>query len=109
MPTRPTPAVHVLIIHRNDETQKYAEYLRSEGFQATEANDTDEGVAKALALKPNLIVLDFDLDGETTSRLKAHALTAEIPVIALAKMEAVLKTRGRVVQEMAAKGAAKPG
>jgi DNA-binding response OmpR family regulator len=109
MPTLPTPAVHVLIIHRSDETQQYAEYLRTEGFHATEASDTDEGVAKALALKPNFIVLDSDLDGETTARLKAHALTAGIPVIALAKMEAVLKARGAVVQEMAAKGAAKTG
>jgi DNA-binding response OmpR family regulator len=89
MPTPVSPALHVLIIHRNDGTQKYAEYLRSEGFQATEANDSDDGVAKALALSPNFIVLDFDLDGETTSRLKAHLSTCKIPVIALAKMDEV--------------------
>jgi DNA-binding response OmpR family regulator len=91
MPT-PTPSarpLHVLIIHRNDATQRYADYLRSEGFQATEANDSDDGVAQALALLPNFIVLDFDLDGETTSRLKSHISTRGIPVIALAKMDEV--------------------
>jgi DNA-binding response OmpR family regulator len=109
MPDPPTPAVHVLIIHRNDETQAYAEYLRSEGFEATEATDSADGVAKALALKPDFIVLDFDLDGETTSRLKTHALTSKIPVIALAKMDEVLKARGPLATQMAANAAAKAG
>jgi len=78
-----------LIIHRRDATEGYAAYLRSEGFRATEANDSDDGVAKAIAQKPNFIVLDFDLDGETTARLKAHISTCGIPVIALAKLEQV--------------------
>jgi PleD family two-component response regulator len=46
-------------------------------------------VAKALALMPDFIVLDFDLDGETTTRLKAHISTRGIPVIALAKLDEV--------------------
>lgn len=87
----PVP-LHVLIIHRRDATEGYGPYLTSEGFKVSEANDSDDGVAKALALKPNFIVLDFDLDGETTDRLKAHITTCGIPVIALAKMDAV---RGR--------------
>jgi len=37
--------------------------------------------------------LDFDLDGETTTRLKADISTRGIPVIALAKMDAV-RARG---------------
>jgi len=81
------------MIHRRDATEGYAAYLRSEGFRVTEANDTDDGVAKALALVPNLIVLDFDLDGKTTARLKAHISTRGIPVIALAKMDEV-RARG---------------
>jgi hypothetical protein len=52
-------------------------------------------VAKALALTPNFIVLDFDLDGETTSRLKAHISTRGIPVIALARMDEV-RAKGSV-------------
>ena len=81
------------MIHRRDATEGYAAYLRSEGFRVTEANDTDDGVAKALALVPNLIVLDFDLDGKTTARLKAHISTRGIPVIALARMDEV-RARG---------------
>lgn len=54
---------------------------------------SDDGVAKALAQTPNFIVLDFDLDGETTTRLKADISTRGIPVIALAKMDAV-RARG---------------
>lgn len=84
--------LHVLIIHRRDATEGYGAYLATEGFRVSEANDTDDGVAKALALMPDFIVLDFDLDGETTARLKAHISTRGIPVIALAKMEEV---RGR--------------
>jgi DNA-binding response OmpR family regulator len=67
----------------------------SEGFRASEANDSDDGVAKALELMPDFIVLDFDLDGETTARLKAHISTRGIPVIALTKMDEV-RTRGSV-------------
>ena len=84
-----TPLLHVLIIHRRDATEGYAAYLRSEGFHTTEANDSDDGVAKALAQAPNFIVLDFELDGETTTRLEDHISTRGIPVIALAKMAEV--------------------
>ena len=78
--------LHVLVIHRRNATEGYAAYLTSEGFRVSEANDSDDGVAKALALIPDFIVLDFDLDGETTTRLKHHISTRGIPVIALARM-----------------------
>jgi two-component system OmpR family response regulator len=87
--------LHVLIIHRRDATEGYGGYLSREGFRVSEANDTDDGVAKALALMPDFIVLDFDLDGETTTRLKAHISTRGIPVIALAKM-AEVRAKGAV-------------
>jgi len=89
--------LHVLIIHRRDATEGYAAYLTGEGFRVSEANDSDDGVTKALALKPDFIVLDFDLDGETTLRLKGHISTRGIPVIALAKM-ADVRARGSVSQ-----------
>jgi DNA-binding response OmpR family regulator len=87
--------LHVLIIHRRDATEGYAQYLMGEGFLVSEANDSEDGVAKALALSPSFIVLDFDLDGETTNRLKSHATTRSIPVIALAKMDEI-RTKGPV-------------
>jgi DNA-binding response OmpR family regulator len=89
-PARP---LSVLIIHRRNATEGYGAYLAGEGFLVIEANDSADGVAKALARQPDFIVLDFDLDGETTDQLKAHISTAGIPVIALAKMEAI-RTQG---------------
>jgi DNA-binding response OmpR family regulator len=87
--------LHILIIHRHRGKEGYAAYLESEGFRVSEARDSDDGVMKALTLMPDLIVLDFDLDGETTSRLKNHISTRGIPVIALAKMAAV-RDRARI-------------
>jgi len=92
---RPKGALHVLIIHRRDATEGYGPYLRKEGFRVTEANDSADGVAKALALQPDLIILDFELDGETTGRLKAHLTTCRIPIIALAEMDAI-RTKERL-------------
>lgn len=85
--------LHILIIHSHDATEGYAEYLRSEGFLTTEAIGSADGIETALEQAPDLIVLDFDLDGETTGRLKADMSTRGIPVIALAKMEHV-RTHG---------------
>ena len=96
-PRQTDSPLHVLIIHRRDATEGYAGYLIGEGFRASEANDSDDGVAKALELMPDFIVLDFDLDGETTARLKAHISTRGIPVIALAKMDEV-RARGSLSQ-----------
>ena len=94
-PVRVGSPLHVLVIHRRDATEGYAAYLTSEGFRVSEANDSDDGVTKALALVPDFIVLDFDLDGETTARLKSHIATRGIPVIALAKL-ADVRARGPV-------------
>ena len=96
-PRQAESQLHVLIIHRQGATEGYAAYLTSEGFRVSEANDSSDGEDKALALMPDFIVLDFDLDGETTARLKAHISTRGIPVIALAKMNEV-RARGSVSQ-----------
>ena len=57
--------------------------------------DEAHSIQQMDALMPDFIVLDFDLDGETTARLKAHISTRGTPVIALAKMEEV-RQRGSV-------------
>lgn len=92
LPSTGSP-LHVLLIHGRDSTEGYGPYLADEGFRVTEANDSDDGVTKALAVRPDFIVLDFGLDGETTGRLKAHATTRGIPVIALAKLDEVRARR----------------
>jgi len=55
--------------------------------------ESGDGVTRALALVPDLIVLDFDLDGENTALLRAHISTRGIPMIALARMDEV-RARG---------------
>ena len=61
--------------------------LGMEGYEVLTAFDGEQAVETALAQKPDLIVLDImmpKLDGyETCRRLKASAITRDIPVILL--------------------------
>jgi two-component system cell cycle response regulator DivK len=70
-----------------DAREMYAECLDASGFAVAQAESGDEAVAKALALKPALIVMDLALpgmDGWTATRaIKTDARTARIPVVAL--------------------------
>jgi CheY-like chemotaxis protein len=62
-------------------------FLELEGFEALVAKDGAEGVARAAAELPDLVLMDMALpvvDGwEATRRIKAAAATAHIPIIAL--------------------------
>jgi CheY-like chemotaxis protein len=86
---RPPPLV--LVVHRSGGMEKYADYLISSGFRVAEARDGGHGVEQALLLLPDLIVLDFELDGEVVGLLREYPTTRAIPVIALAEMD---KLRG---------------
>ncbi len=61
--------------------------LERKGYKVRMAVDGAEGVAQAVALKPNLVLMDLSLpvmDGwEAIRQLKANPETAGIPVIAL--------------------------
>ena len=83
-PIRPPPLL-VLIIHDGQPVDTYMSFLQSAGLRAEE---TQPGTAAALAvaLKPDIIVLDFDCDGEIMAALQADFRTREIPVIALAEL-----------------------
>jgi two-component system cell cycle response regulator DivK len=65
----------------------YAECLDQSGFRVEQAESGEEAVAKAVALRPALIVMDLALpgmDGWTATRtIKTDARTASIPVVAL--------------------------
>ena len=58
-----------------------------DGFEVLVAENGEVGCATALAERPDLILMDLDLpvvDGwEATRRLKANAITRDIPIIAL--------------------------
>jgi two-component system, sensor histidine kinase and response regulator len=83
--TRPPPLV--LIVHRPGGVEKYGDYLAGSGFRVAEACGGSQGVERALLLLPDLIVLDFELDGEVVGLLREYPTTRKIPVIALAEMD----------------------
>ena len=70
-----------------DAREMYAECLDQSGFRVEQAESGEEAVAKAVALRPALIVMDLALpgmDGWTATRtIKTVARTASIPVVAL--------------------------
>jgi two-component system cell cycle response regulator DivK len=79
----------ILYVEDNDDNL-YMLTLRFEmrdGYEISSAGDGAEGVAKAAAEKPDLILMDLNLpvmDGwEATRRLKDDPATRHIPIIAL--------------------------
>jgi len=62
-------------------------FLEPEGFEVVVAHDGADGLARAVADQPDLVLMDMSLpviDGwEATRRMKADPATARIPVIAL--------------------------
>jgi len=61
--------------------------LESQGYQVIDAINGLEGIAKAIELKPDLILMDInlpDLDGfSVVTKIRGHPQLAKIPIIAL--------------------------
>ena len=77
---------HILIVDDSeDEQDLYASYLTRQGFRVSKAHDGEEGLDKALALEPDLIVLDLWLPKISgwgvMLRLKSDERTKHIPVL----------------------------
>jgi two-component system, cell cycle response regulator DivK len=70
-----------------DAREMYAEYLSFSGFRVVEAGTGTEAVEKALALRPDVILMDLSLPGmdgwAATRQLKSDERTKRIPVVAL--------------------------
>ncbi len=70
-----------------DNRQILRDLLTSAGYEVIEAINGAEGVAAAIEHLPDLILMDIQLpvlDGyEATRRIKAHAATAKVPIIAV--------------------------
>jgi CheY-like chemotaxis protein len=70
-----------------DNRDVYAQFLRHEGWRVVTAADGEDGLAKATALEPSVIILDLGLpkmDGwEVAHRLKSAPATSGIAVVAL--------------------------
>jgi CheY-like chemotaxis protein len=78
-----------------DDDQDFAQLLefdfKKRGYQVVTANNGEEGLAKAAAEKPNLIILDIKMpkmDGYTfVRRLKKDAETKDVPLVVLTSYE----------------------
>ena len=78
----------VLLVEDNEDNLiVYRTILDHVGYRVIEARDGEEGVARARADKPDLILMDVSLpkmDGwEATRRIKADESTRQIPIIAV--------------------------
>jgi len=74
----------VLFIH-NGSPIAHIDHLKDAGLQVSE---THAGTAVATATKqqPDIIVLDFDYDGDVSAELKRDKATRHVPVIALVNL-----------------------
>ncbi|HSH01482.1 MAG TPA: hybrid sensor histidine kinase/response regulator [Anaerolineae bacterium] len=74
-----------------------ADYLEDYGFDIVTALDGEEGLQRAVQVKPNIILLDVMMPGidgfETCRRLRANEVTQDIPVIF---MTALTQTEDKV-------------
>ena len=77
----------LLVDDFSDTRMMYAEFLELSGFRVVEAADGLDAVEKAVALVPDIVVMDLSLPGldgwEATRRIKQDARTTSIPVIAV--------------------------
>jgi CheY-like chemotaxis protein len=78
----------ILIVEDNEENRDaLARRLQRRGFEVVIAADGKQGVALALAEKPDVVLMDMnlpELDGcEVTRRIRAAPATQALPVIAL--------------------------
>lgn len=81
----------VLIVDDGAEARDlYCECLVYDGFSADAAEDGPAGLAKAIAVQPDLIVLDYSMPrmdgGEVLRHLKSDDRTRAIPVVMLTAM-----------------------
>ena len=80
--TRHPPAV--LFVHDGSPIA-HIKHLKDAGLRVSETHAGD-AVATAKKQQPDIIVLDFEYDGDVTAKLKQDRATRHIPVIALVNL-----------------------
>ena len=78
----------ILYIEDNEMNRKIVrDLLKRTKYALIEAHDGEAGVAKALEVRPDLILMDIQLPKisglDATRRLRAEAATAKTPIIAI--------------------------
>lgn len=76
----------ILVINDDESTRDVIKLiLESNGYELSEATNGKEGIAEALKIKPDLILLDImmpEMNGfEACEKLKADPLTTDIPIL----------------------------
>jgi len=79
----------ILFIQNHASVESLFEYLTLAGLRVARTLDDGNMLTTVLRLIPDLIVLDFDGDGDTAERLKADIRTMYIPLIALAELATI--------------------
>ena len=79
----------ILFIHNHTSVETLLEYLTLAGLCVARTSNDGDMLATVLRLVPDLIVLDFNVNGDTAERLKGDVRTMFIPLIALAEMAAI--------------------
>jgi len=77
-----------LIVEDNEDSRELVvKVLRNKGYEMVQAADGEEALEKAIAEKPDLILMDISLPKlngyEVAKRLKAMEEFQEIPIVAL--------------------------
>jgi two-component system cell cycle response regulator DivK len=78
----------ILYVEDNEMNRKIVrDLLKRTKYTLVEAHDGEAGVAKALEIRPDLILMDIQLPKisglDATKRLRAEAATAATPIIAI--------------------------
>jgi two-component system cell cycle response regulator DivK len=78
----------ILVVEDNEDSRELViKVLKNKGYQVTAAVDGEEAIEKAIAEKPDLILLDISLpklDGyEVAKKLKSMEEFQETPIVAL--------------------------
>jgi two-component system cell cycle response regulator DivK len=78
----------ILYVEDNEMNRKIVrDLLKRTAYTLVEAHDGEAGVAKALEIKPDLILMDIQLPKlsglDATRRLRAEAVTRATPIIAI--------------------------
>ena len=76
----------VLLVEDSSETYElYSEVLAKAGYAVVGADNGDDAYRQAVALAPDLVIMDYELRGidgcEATERLKQDPRTAGIPIV----------------------------
>jgi CheY-like chemotaxis protein len=87
LPARDTEPLVLIVDDHEDAREGYSRLMAASGYRAELAANGLEAIDKAVALRPDVIVMDLSMPGlngwEATRRLKTADATKDIPVIAL--------------------------